>query len=220
MRYMKLLKLLPLLFLFVLTTSFSQSKFSLYGNVSIDKAYSTNYFNSPSVRGKRAFGGSVYGGIYITKHIDILAGVAYTNKGYKLFREIYPIGPIDDYWYTYTYNYLEIPIAVKLKIVNKKIAIAPIVGISYGRLLSLTSENDGEKKNYFDSSYSYYLIYHTKRYAWSTNLGIEISTEITENLRARIEPRFSYTFSRLTNDLFSQDILYLLGVNIGVIKSF
>ena len=214
---MKLLKLLPLLFLFVLTASFSQSKFSLYGNVSIDKAYSTNYFNSPSVRGKRAFGCSVYGGLYITKHIDILAGVAYTNKGYKLFREIYPIGPIDDYWYTYSYNYIEIPIAVKLKIVNKRIAIAPIGGISYGRLLSLSHENYGDKVNLLETDD---VLSHTYRNAWFTNFGLEISTKISENLQVRVEPKFSYTFSRLNPYAIQQYNLYLFGVNVGVIKSF
>lgn len=113
------------------------------------------------------------------------------------------------------FEYLEIPLFVKYQVLDAKVGVNLLSGLSTSILVgnnvylqnNLGREKVGTTNGMVDMNYSGIL-------------GLELSYALTSNLYLNIEPRFKYFFNSLNDDSSLSYKPYTLGVYTGISYSF
>jgi len=220
--------------------SLAQGKFDLYVEAAPQYSYRTTSENGyygedePMVKHSE----SIKLGYNITTRFQVISGIELNNKGYKyasLSPDLYSIiQPVSEYCYCIdnttkkatkkaTLSYVEIPLYFKYSFKIGKAFISPVIGLSYGKLLTV-SVKDGDKKyrvNYPD------LANPETDFLGSFNMneinqhvGLEFKYPLSGTLSVAFEPKFDFTYTAAMKNITYTKHNYIIGTNIGLVKNF
>jgi hypothetical protein len=164
----------------------------------------------------------------LSKHINIEAGLGYSNKGYQINKNWSIIDAVDspdqgaivifdpnDVKIRVDYHYLDLPILLHFNKGNGKIGFISTVGLTTNILLSknyvtINEETTSHKSNNIDME-------GYNRFNLSPCIGAGIIYKLANKSQIRIEPIASYGLikTRSGNDYYFNERLWSLGLNLA-----
>jgi hypothetical protein len=163
----------------------------------------------------------------LNKHIALILGLQYSNKGYGTKRLQYapePFNPTNNYIASgrtvHSHTYLDLPLMVNVTAINRgKLSLTAGAGLTSSILLSVTAKSyvtyaDGSKKS--SRTTDHITDYKTIMFAATVNLAAEY--ELSSKSMIRIAPTYRHGLNSIVNAPIN-GYLWSYGLNVGYYRS-